>query len=231
MRRVTLTVIAVLCAATLSAADNQDERGKDAGQLFQRMEAKLHSAKTLSLSFDSTVESESIPIKGWKLKGTVAVMDGKKARLEMSGGKTGGDPFKGLLISDGTRMVQDHGKLQSAPKVCPSNLITEIARSGFFITIMPLPPEPFTNPDFDLKDGFSVSGFRLGKKDKIGERETQRVDYVLSVKGNEGQFPAAVWIDLKTGLPVKRELTGMYTENYELTLDGNLDPKLFELPK
>jgi hypothetical protein len=51
------------------------------------------------------------------------------------------------------------------------------------------------------------------------------------VKGNEGQFPATVWIDLKSGLPVKRELTGMYTENYEFTLDGKLDPKLFELPK
>jgi outer membrane lipoprotein-sorting protein len=231
MRQITLTVVTVLCAATLSAADNQDEQGKDAEKLFQRMEAKLHAAKTVSLSFDSSVESESIPIKGWKLKGTVAVMDGKKARLEMNGGKTGGEPFKGLLISDGTQMVQNHGKPQPAPKVGPSNLITEIARSGFFITIMPLPPEPFTNPDFDLKEGFSVSGFKLGNKEKIGERETQRVDYVLSVKGNEGQFPAAVWIDLKTGLPVKRELTGMYTENYELTLDGKLDPKLFELPK
>jgi outer membrane lipoprotein-sorting protein len=205
MRQITLTVITVLCAATLSAADNQDEKGKDAEQLFQRMEAKLHAAKTVSLSFDSTVVSESLPIKGSKLKGTVAVMDGKKARLEMSGGKTGGHPFKGLLISDATQMVQN--------------------RSGFFITIMPLPPEPFTNPDFDLKEGFTVSGFKLGKKETIGERETQRVDYVLSVKGNEGQFPAAVWIDLKTGLPVKRELTGMYTENYELTLDGKLDTK------
>jgi hypothetical protein len=127
-------------------------------------------------------------------------------------------------------MVQDNGKPQPAPKVYTSNLMTVVARSGFFITIMPLPPEPFTNPDFDLKEGFSVSGFKLGKKEKIGERETQRVDYVLSVKGNEGQFPAAVWIDLKTGLPVKRELSGMYTENYELKLDGKLDLKMFELP-
>ena len=49
--------------------------------------------------------------------------------------------------------------------------------------------------------------------------------------GEAAPHPAAVWIDLKTGLPVKRELTGMYTENYELTLDGKLDPKLFEFPK
>jgi outer membrane lipoprotein-sorting protein len=231
MRQITLTVMAVLCAATLSAADNQDEKGNDAEQLFQRMEAKLHAAKTVNLSFDSKVISESLPIKGSKLKGTVAIADGNKARVEMSGGKTGSAPIKGLLISDGTQMVQNDGKLRPAPKVTASNLLTVVARSGFFITIMPLPPEPFTNPDFDLKEGFSVSGFKLGNKEKIGARETQRVDYVLSVKGNEGQFPAAVWIDLKTGLPVKRELTGMYTENYELTLDGKLDPKLFELPK
>jgi outer membrane lipoprotein-sorting protein len=224
-------VMAVLSAATLSAADNKDEKGKAAEQLFQQMETKLHAAKTISLSFDSQVVSDSLPIKGSKLKGTVVIADGKKARVEMSGSTAGGKTFHGLQISDGAQLVQDNGQPRPAPKLYTSNLLTVVARSGFFITIMPLPPEPFTNPDIDLKEGFSVSGFTLGNKEKVGELETRQVDYVLSVKGNAGQFPATVWIDLKTGLPVKRELKGMYTENYELKLDGKLDPKMFELPK
>ena len=65
MRQITLTVIAVLRAVTLSAADNQDEKGNDAEQLFQRMEAKLHAAKTLSLSFDSTVDIRILAHQGF----------------------------------------------------------------------------------------------------------------------------------------------------------------------
>ena len=102
--------------------------------------------------------------------------------------------------------------------------------------ITPLPPEPFANPDFDLKEGFSVSGFKLGPKERIGEGKARRVDYTLAVKGNEGTFPVSLWIDLKTGLPVKRQVgTGVakvwYTETYQVKLNDKLDPKTFELPK
>jgi outer membrane lipoprotein-sorting protein len=234
MRQITLTAVTVLCAATVFAADAPSEKGKSAEQWFQQMEAKLSKAKTVSLSFTSNAESEAEPFKGWKLKGTVAVMAGNKGRLEMNGGKPGGEPFKALSISSGTQTVQDRGKPQPAPKVYTSNLLTIVARSGFSLMTMPLPPEPFANPNFDLKEGFSASDFKLGKKEKIGERQTQRVDYVLSVKGNAGKLSASVWIDLKTGVPVKRRVGEeankvWITETYEITLDGKVDTKKFEL--
>jgi outer membrane lipoprotein-sorting protein len=236
MRQIMLTVMAVFCVATVSAGDIKSEKGNDAEQLFKQMEAKLHKAKTVSLSFASKAESDGEPFKGWKLKGTVAVVGGNKGRVEMSGGKEGSERFKALSISDGKQVVQDKGKPRPAPKVYTSNLLTIVARSGFFLMIAPLPPEPFTNPNFDLREGFTVSGFKLGKKEKIGERETQRIDYMLSVKGNAGKFPVAVWIDLKTRLPVKRQLQEAadkiwYTETYEITLDGKVDVKKFEFPK
>jgi hypothetical protein len=154
MRLITLTALTVLCAATLLAADNEGEK-QNAQQLFQQMEAKLEKATTLSLSFDSKFETDSPPFKGWKLKGTVAVM-GKKSRAELNGGKPGGEPFNVMSISDGVQTLDIQGsnrKTRPVPKVRNSNLLTVLTRSGFTMMTMPLPPEPFANPDFDLKEG------------------------------------------------------------------------------
>lgn len=236
MRQITLTVMLVLLAAKPIAAENDGEA--KAQQLFNQMEAKLEAAKTLSLSFDSKFETDSPPFNGWTLKGTAVVMK-KEFRAEISGGKPGKKAFEALTVSDGIQVVEIQGpnrKTRPASKVGVSNLLTVLARPGFIMMITPLPPEPFANADFDLKDGFSVSGFKLGPKERIGERETQRVDYTLSVKGNTGGFQVLVWIDSKTGLPLKRQVGTdaekvWYSETYEVTVDGNVDPKTFELPK
>jgi hypothetical protein len=82
---------------------------------------------------------------------------------------------------------------------------------------------------------FPVSGFKLGNKEKIGECEAQRLDYVLGVKGKETTYHVTVWIDVKTELPVKRLVSDgglpWFTETYEMKLDGKLDPKIFEIPR
>jgi outer membrane lipoprotein-sorting protein len=237
MRQITLTVLLAVVAVTPLAAKN-DGDDANAQRLFKNMEAKLETAKTLSLSFDGKFETDSLPFKGWTLKGTVAVKD-KQSRAEISGGKPGNEPFKALTVSDGTQVVEiqeSNRKTRPASKVSIPNLLTLVERPGFMLMITPLPPEPFANSDFDLKDGFTVSGFKLGPKEQIGARETQRVDYTLSVKGNSGTFPVSVWIDSKTSLPVKRQMgtdaeNVWYSETYDVTLDGKVDPKTFELPK
>jgi hypothetical protein len=237
MRHIALTAVLASYAATLSAADREGGQ-QNAQRLFQQMEANLEKAEALHLSFDGRFETQSPPFQGWKLKGTVAVM-GKRYRSEISGGKPGNDPFKALTVSDGTRVVTNRGsdrKTRPASKVGVSNLLTVVSRPGFMMLITPLPPEPFVNPDVDFKEGFPVSGFKLGPKEQVGGRETQRVDYTLGVKGNDGAFAASVWIDLKAGLPVKRRVgeggeTVWYSETYEVGLGGKLDAKMFELPK
>ena len=78
MRTMTLIALTVLVPAGPLAADDESDKA-NAQRLFQQMEAKLGKAKTLTLSFDGRFESDSPPFKGWKLKGTVAVM-GKKSR-------------------------------------------------------------------------------------------------------------------------------------------------------
>ena len=135
------------------------------------MEAKLQGAGSIRLVFDSKVESDHPIFKGIHLKGTVAILDGKKLRSEMTATKKGETFFKVLTISDGTQMADIQGDAKPkapvpAVKVLPANLMTMAARAGFFFSITPLPPEPFANPNFDLKNGYAVSAFKLGARRK-----------------------------------------------------------------
>ena len=121
------------------------------------------------------------------------------------------------------------------PKDLDLEIRTWVARPGLFLPQAPLPDVAVA----DAKDRYRVSGFKLGNKEKVGERETQRLDYQLSVKGQDLPFSVTVWIDLKSGLPVKRLVTSgagkekfAVSETYgKLTLDEKVDPKKFDLPK
>jgi len=90
---------------------------------------------------------------------------------------------------------------------------------------------------------FKASAFKLGKKEKIGKRDTQVIEYKLTLENTPKEaaklaLSEQLWLDVETNLPLKRVLTGKldkeftYTEIYsEFTLNPKVDAKLFELPK
>ncbi len=88
-------------------------------------------------------------------------------------------------------------------------------------------------------DHFVMSDFKLAGEEKIGERNTQVIQYTITAKGkNPNVLSMKVWLDAKTNLPVKLAMTGGssditdITETYsEFTIDAKVDAKLFELPK
>jgi len=222
----------------VSAQDN-----KDAEKLFQAMEAKLDKATALDLAFTLTVQEGQLPgiRQGDGIKGTLAIMSGNKLRLEYSGAKNAeGKPAQVVRISDGAQQIMTvEGEGKPTPskvsKDFTAGFLTVVARPGIYMAQLPLADVKVA----DEKERFPVSGFKLGKKEKVGERETQRLDYQLAVKGDVAKFSVTLWIELKTGLPVKRLIAMeagpnekiVYSETYEITLDGRLDPKKFELPK
>ena len=65
------------------------------------------------------------------------------------------------------------------------------------------------------------------------------MEYRLSIPSSQLKLDGAVWIDIKTTLPVKRQLRVnmggermTLTENYsEFRLNAKLDAKVFDLPK
>ena len=226
--------LAVLTVGLLVGAEapKGDEGVKEAEKLFRAMEEKLAKAKTLECVFDVNLNSILY-------KGSLFLGEGDKARLEINEASKA-KAMRVRLVSDGTRMnYQDNGmpqpKLEDTPKNLEADILTWLARPG---VVLPQAPLPDVKAD-DAKDRFRVSDFKLGKKQKVGERETQRLAYQLAVKGQKDPFSVIVWIDSKTGLPVKRmvssriggEQTTVVETYAKFTLDEKSDAKKFQLPE
>lgn len=229
-----MCVLLALTAGSLLAADppKDDEATNEAEKVFRTMEEKLTKSKTLECVFDVKLGTVSYD-------GCVFLAEGNRARVEINEA-TKGRPMRLLIVSDGTRQsFQDNGlgqpQFSDTPKNLNAEILTWLARPGVFLPQAPLPD---VKAD-DAKDRFRVSGFRLGNKEKVGGGEARRLDYQLAVKGINDPLSVALWLDVKTGLPVERIVTERVagekmavTETYaKLTLDEKVDPKKFDLPK
>lgn len=223
---------AFVLAVGVSASDKNEGE-----QLFRKMEANLEKAKTLDLAFE-TIYGKGNLRSGQRLKGTLAATSENQLRLQVTGGKA--NETVHLRISDGVRAItkvefdDPPPRLAKTPKNLAANYRNVVARTGVLPALLPH-GYAYANDGGDYKRMFPVTGFKLGDKEKVGDREAQRLDYVLGIKGQSATYPVTVWIDLKTELPLKRLVSDgglpWFTETYELKLDGKLDAKTFKLPK
>ncbi len=229
-----LTFVVLLAAP----ADAQ----KEADQPLRQLEEKLSKAKSLHLGFEVALEGDGG--KSGKFKGTLDCQEGGKARLEIKG-EGEGKPFGMLMVSDGQRMsVTGAGPArepQEAPKKLNEILRATVARSGLLLPLFAVETSPAgekpKEPDVD--EMFKVSDVKLGKKEKVDGKEAQAVEYNLAIKAMKEPLAVTVWLDPKTGLPLKRVLKGKQeggtmtvTETYtDVALDRKMEAKTFELPK
>jgi outer membrane lipoprotein-sorting protein len=239
-------ILFALAIGFLPITDESKDDGikNEAEKLFRQMEEKLEKAKTLECAFEGY-----IPYNLRSFEGTLFLAEGNKAWLHIKakndGIKVQVDNEEARLVihmvSDGNHQIIHVGGIRlgrpehrDTPKNLNADSLTWISRSGPMLAFAPVPwPEQKVD---SAKDRFLVSDFMLGIKEKIGERDTQRLEYRLSPKGLDGHFAVVVWLDIKTMLPVKRTLTYRdqkhLTENYtKLIIDEKVDPKKFQLPK
>jgi outer membrane lipoprotein-sorting protein len=228
-------------------ADDKNE----AEQLFRKMETKLTGAKSLECTYEAKSEGGTTAGRyTGSFKGSLALAEGNKSRLEMSGKFEGEEVRKTTDVSDGERIVSlaedgTEANNLTAPKWNNDAHRAQMARSAFFLFVIgaPFGGSPFGAPKvFKADEELKVSDFKLGKKEKVGDKEAQAVQYNLNVKQLAGPpYTVTVWIDTKTNLPLKRELTrfaeeakskSCVTEIYsKISIDEKIDPKKFELPK
>jgi len=203
----------------------------EAEDLFKKMEEKLAKAKTVQLKLSGEMQ----PMK-LGLTGELLFDEAGKLRMELEG-KAGPDLMKALMLSDGKKL-----RLESNDKKDPKQFeVPEtlgklaracFARAGFVGTLDALDNDRDVKLEPDAQ--FAPKEFKLGAKEKVGEREAQAVDYKLAKEGHP-ESVVTVWIDKETLLPLKRtvKMGGMaLTETYSgLKLDEKIDAAKFELPK
>jgi outer membrane lipoprotein-sorting protein len=218
---------ALLIAISLLLPQEKNE----AEELFKKMEGKLANAKTVQLKLSGEMQ----PMK-FGLSGELLFDEGGKMRIEFEG-KSGPDLIKALMLSDGKKL-----RLESSDKKDPKQFeVPEtlgklaracFARAGFVGTLDALDNDRDVKLEPDAQ--FAPKEFKLGAKEKVGDREAQAVDYKL-VKAGHPESVATVWIDTETLLPLRRAVKMgemALTENYSgLKLDGKIDAAKFELPK
>ena len=238
-----LLTLALMALAAWPAVAQENEAEK----LFRGMEKSVRAAKTLQLRFEASITGADA--KKWNVKGTLILGAGDKLRVE-SEGKLFGEESKFTFVSDGTDMKsfgytkaagqpkQDKTETEKPPKGAGIFLRESLPRDGFFWCFLNM------NRRGELPANlFKLSDFKLAGKEKIGERNTQVIQFTTTVKEkgkdkDPNVLSMKLWIDAKTNLPVRLAMTGGgsditdITETYsEFTIDGKVDAKSFELPK
>jgi hypothetical protein len=191
MRWLTLPAL-LLVAAPAYGQQNEAEK------LFRAMEMKIRSAKSLQLTFAGELTGDAVRDLKGTFKGTAYVAAENKFRIEADGdfmGKT----EKMLLVSDGKSTYQKSGDKVNPKPQQPrdydkaSDIVARVGMTGsyFFLGDLwrGLPPG-----EVDKK--LPVKDFKLGPKDKIGQRDVQVVEY--AIPSSAGQVKLAVSIDVQS---------------------------------
>jgi outer membrane lipoprotein-sorting protein len=237
MRLLLILAVVALLARPVAAEENEAE------MLFRKTEQKMQTAKTLQIRFDTTVSGAGV--KEGNLKGTLTLGEGDKLRLE-AGGKPAGVEFQLTVVSDGTTLFcndstdPNNDKALTAPKALGAKIRKSVPRLGMFLLLF----NAIDRAGTWSPDTFKVSDFKLVGPEKVGERNTQLIEYTVTEAKDvhsPRKWRMKMWIDTQTDLPVKLALTMPSGELADVSatidvfskfaVDAKVDGKLFVVPK
>jgi outer membrane lipoprotein-sorting protein len=220
--------VAALTTALLGLPASQGGEDK-AKELFDKMEKKLTTAKTLQVEAEGKIEAGG---KEGTVKSKLLLAAGNKLWAEIGVNFDGKDiEFKS--ISDGTK-TRNEGPQGKEEKDTEKDLRENM---GVMLSRLGMSGMSFvargSKDKQKVSEMLKVSDFKLGKREKIKDHEAQAVDYQLTVAKLDDSIKVTVWIDVKTHLPVRRTMTGKgtITEDVRVQLDPKIDDKKFQLPE
>ena len=224
--RITLFLVALF----LQGAPAQES---DAEKLFKKMEERLVNAKTLQFSVKATSDRSEQDTTVAKFQ----LGEGNRLRVDYQMG-SGGPENTTVFVSDGKELKQKRQEQSWGPwkMAADLNAVAKIGTArlggGFFLQFYRLETR-----DAATK-ALPVSGFKSGGKEKIGEVETEIVEYTVE-HAERGRMTIKVWIDPLQALPLRQTLTGEFqgkkvvaTSVYEgFKIDEKIAEEKFKLPK
>ena len=234
----------VLHLAVLAIALFNPQEKNEAEALLRKMEDKLSDAKTLQIRIEGTSKSSKGPVT---MKSTLYLEGAKRLRMEMEV-QSGTDKTSFLAVSDGSNLKtsgktdlsndKSNGPYQNdTPMILNIPLVHALIRTEIELCASWLEATADRNAPIERRRMPDYQNSKMGKREKIGNRNAQRVHFTSFGRGNP--VSVTLWIDVETTLPIKRELRGMQgvedvttIETFsEVKLDEKIDPAKFELSK
>lgn len=261
-------LFALLCVLTLTVFGRSQEDPR-ARQLFEQLEQKLKTAQTVSVSFTTTINhSKGLTKSKLESAGTVVFAQKNKLKADVAG-KSEGDFFYLWKDANGFKFVSNDlnsvlivgiktplpeaknsspiagNSVQTTPTNIDSNNIalSRLGRAGvldsFFFMLQVENLRSFLNSG-NYKS-IVVDNFQMSKKEKIGDRTAQIINYHLTFltgSWDEKKYFVSLWLDTENNLPLKRVLTvdtadgsELMTEIYgRFSLDEVVEPNIFKHP-
>jgi hypothetical protein len=195
----------VLLLPALAVAGGEGNEGE---KLYRGLEKAVGQAKTVRVAFTSKI------MKGDKeaghFKGVVDLGEGDKASVEVKSEKEGKD-FTLKVTSDGKMLKvvttpPAGDKEEPLPKNFGKMVRSAISRVGPTGAMLMAHPKGPGQEDPDLEKALRVSDFKLGENARVEGREARVIAYKVSFMGEE-RMAVKLWLDARTRLPLKRELT------------------------
>ena len=218
----------------------------NAAKLYEASRRRLLEAKALKVVVDtkyvftSVVQSDQQDLtkprerpkvtkkETTTIKGTMILAADNRVRADLVGEGFRKDKVRLVMVCYGKRRRTTGGgisKTRSVNKDYARSIRQSIARGGVAMVIL-------QKIERNLPDKYRPSDFKLGSKEKLGDRLAQILTFKLSNKLED--YSVTVWIDLETKLPLKRQMsvvgqgrTARITETTSFTINPTVDDAAF----
>jgi outer membrane lipoprotein-sorting protein len=235
----------------------EKQEANQAERLFQQLEERLSKAETIQLKYKAALKLEQVKPDDKErrpnVEGLLLLQKGNKVRLHIDGRILPlWEPDKVVVISNGTMMtsglpgprpLDGKAKAEKAPPNLQSTFVASLTREGILMLVMTHVAGGTLAENIGDELGRkkeTPSEFTMRGKEKLGETETQVIEFHLKVRdgSKKEDMLVTLWLDAKTHLPVQRVLrlteggkvAGALTETYEaFKLDEKIDRAQFEI--
>ncbi|HYV37427.1 MAG TPA: hypothetical protein VE988_17100 [Gemmataceae bacterium] len=219
----------LLAMALLTLPVPVSAQPNEAEKIFRAFEKKLTDAKA---AYKIAFEYEGAnPGPRFKAKGELLIANGDQIKLTYTATE-GGIEIAGSIVSNGQKMKVEGGGKDVMAAANPQltkyvkGYLPYMPAGGIFVAIE---AAERGKPE-DAPDKIKATGFKLAGKEKIGNKETQIVEFTVDRLYGNGPVQCKIWFDVKTNMPLKRVFDmkedGMAMRLVEQYASWEIDPKL-----